>query len=101
MADNNDSFDEFLNRAEEDYDAGDIEAAEAGCTVLVVEKAGVCGGDSYMCGGAIQAAGHPLQEKFSGISGDTGEKFAEDIIRWGQGLVDEDMVRDVCVNSAD
>ena len=29
MADNNDSFDEFLNRAEEDYDAGDIEAAEA------------------------------------------------------------------------
>ena len=30
MADNNDSFDEFLNRAEEDYDAGDIEAAEAG-----------------------------------------------------------------------
>ena len=78
-----------------------IEAAEAGCTVLVVEKAGVCGGDSYMCGGAIQAAGHPLQEKFSDISGDTGEKFAEDIIRWGQGLVDEDMVRDVCVNSAD
>ena len=30
MADSNDSFDEFLNRAEEDYDAGDIEAAEAG-----------------------------------------------------------------------
>ena len=29
MADNNDSFDEFLNRAEEDYDAGDIEGAEA------------------------------------------------------------------------
>jgi len=29
VADNNDSFDEFLNRAEEDYDAGDIEAAEA------------------------------------------------------------------------
>lgn len=71
-----------------------IEAVEAGCTALIIEKAGTCGGDSYMCGGAIQAAGHPLQAELSGIEGDTGEKFAEDIIRWGQGFVDEDMVRD-------
>lgn len=78
-----------------------IEAAAAGCTVLVIEKGGVCGGDSYMCGGAIQAAGHPLQVELSGVEGDTGEKFAEDIIRWGQGLVDEEMVRDLCTSSAD
>lgn len=78
-----------------------IEAAEAGCTVLILEKNSWCGGDSYMCGGHIMCAGSHLQEELAGVTDDSGEKFAEDIIRWGQGLVNEDMVREMCMGSAE
>lgn len=40
MADNNDSFDEFLNRAEEDYDAGDVEGEEGDDILADVEDDG-------------------------------------------------------------
>ena len=55
MADNNDSFDEFLNRAEEDYDAGDIEAAAAGDEDDVLDE--VEGGADESGPGAFQSEG--------------------------------------------
>ena len=93
------------------FSAG-IEAADAGCSVLVLEKGGVCGGNSYMCGGHVMCAGSTFQKEFQGVEGDTqekldsihndsGEQFAEDMIRWAQGLSNDDMIREMCVKSGE
>lgn len=78
-----------------------IEAAEVGSTVLVIEKAGTCGGNSYMCGGAIMCGGSHYQEDLAGVTGDTGEQFADDMVRRLQGFSNPDMVREMCLASAD
>ena len=89
-----------------------IEAAEAGCTVLVLEKSGTCGGDSYMCGGHVMCAGSTFQKEFEGVEGDseeklaamredTGEQFAEDMLRWAQGISNDEMIREMCIKSGE
>ena len=52
------------------------------------------GGDSALCGGVILAAGWSTQEEITGFKGDTGEAFADQMVRWAQGLGDEEIIRD-------
>lgn len=79
-----------------------IEAGRAGASVLILEKAGFCGGNTALCGGMILAAGTPLQKELAGYDG-TGdaERYAEQQIRYAQGYADEDMIREMCMESAD
>ena len=77
-----------------------IEAGRAGSTVLILEKnAAQYGGNSALCGGYILAAGWEGQEEMTGYAGDTPEKFAEQMLRWSQGLGNQDMIREACMRS--
>ena len=55
-----------------------IEAAEAGATVVVLEKSPVCGGDTALSNGMMLGAGTPEQASLEGCTDDSGEKFAEE-----------------------
>lgn len=59
------------------------------------------GGDSALCGGVILAAGWSTQEEITGFKGDTGEAFADQMVRWAQGLGDEEIIRDACMRSGE
>ena len=78
-----------------------IEAAEAGASVLVLEKSGIIGGDSKLCGGAMMGTGFEGQVELSGYEGDTPEKFANQMLRWAQGFGDPEIIREACMRSAD
>lgn len=78
-----------------------IEAAEAGASVLVLEKSGIIGGDSKLCGGAMMGTGFEGQEELSGYEGDTPEKFANQMLRWAQGFGDAEIIREACMRSGD
>lgn len=78
-----------------------IEAAEAGASVLVLEKSGIIGGDSKLCGGAMMGTGFEGQEELSGYEGDTPEKFANQMLRWAQGFGDAEIIREACLRSGD
>lgn len=71
-----------------------IEAADAGASVLVIEKDEKTGGTTSLSGGVIQAAGTQYQKQFSDYQDDTPEKHAQTWIIEGEGLVEEDLVRD-------
>ena len=77
-----------------------IEAAEAGASVLIMEKSGTCGGDTALSNGMILGAGTPQQAELEGCTDDSGEKFAEEQIAYAQGFGDEDMIREMCMESA-
>ena len=77
-----------------------IEAAEAGASVLIMEKSGICGGDTALSNGMILGAGTPQQAELEGCTDDSGEKFAEEQIAYAQGFGDEDMIREMCMESA-
>ncbi|WP_270297752.1 FAD-dependent oxidoreductase [Eggerthella sinensis] len=79
-----------------------IEAAQAGSDVVIFEKNEVMyGGNSALCGGYILAAGWSTQEELTGYAGDTGEAFAEQMLRWSQGMGNQEMIREACLRSAD
>lgn len=79
--------------------AAAIEAAEAGASVIILEKMKGYGGNSIICDGGVSAAGTPEQEK-AGIE-DSPKKMAEDMIRAGLGLNHPELVRVVTEKSYD
>lgn len=78
-----------------------LEAAAAGARVLVLEKAGFCGGDTQLSNGMLMAAGTKEQAELAGCSTDTPEAFAEQQVAYAQGYGDEDMIREMCMASPD
>lgn len=70
-------------------------AAEKGASVLVLEKADFAGGTTNLSGGVMQAAGTKVQKKYSKYQNDTAEKHAQFWIKSGEGLVDEELVKDL------
>ncbi len=78
-----------------------IEAAQAGSSVLVLEKSGIVGGDSKLCGGAMMGTGFDGQLELTGHEGDTPEKFADHMVRWAQGFGNEEIIREACLRSGD
>ncbi|MEE8716313.1 MAG: FAD-dependent oxidoreductase [Coriobacteriales bacterium] len=75
-----------------------VEAADNGAEVIVIEKKDWAGGQLRRCGGGVMAAGTQVQAKF-GIEDDADSMF-EYWKAMGQGLCDEELVRDYCDNSA-
>lgn len=71
--------------------AAAITAAEAGASVLVIEKMNSIGGNSKMSGGAVAAVGNPKQAA-AGID-DSVELFTRDVLAAGGGTNDEQLVR--------
>ena len=59
-----------------------IEAAQAGCTVTVLEKNTVFGGNSILCAGNAQFGGGNIIQQAAGIE-DTPERFYNDIYAYG------------------
>lgn len=78
-----------------------IEAARAGSSVLILEKSGFCGGNTALSGGMILAAGTPEQAELAGYTEDTPERFAEQQVRYAMGYADEEMIREMCLESAE
>lgn len=77
-----------------------IEAGRAGSNVIILEKnTAQYGGNSALCGGYILAAGWEGQEEMTGYAGDTPEKFADQMLRWSQGLGNPEMIREACLRS--
>ncbi len=71
------------------------EAAAAGSSVLILEKADVAGGTSNASGGVMQAAGTAAQKELTPFKDDTPEKHAQLWIAEGEGFIDEALVRDM------
>jgi flavocytochrome c len=78
--------------------AAAIEARLAGCTVLVIEKMRVPGGNSAISGGMIAVAASPLQAALGIV--DTPEQLANDMFAAGKGLNDPRLLRVVTEGSA-
>lgn len=78
-----------------------IEAAGAGASILILEKNGIIGGNSKLCGGAMMGTGFQGQEEISGYEGDTPELFAEQMLRWAQGFGDPEIIREACLRSGE
>lgn len=79
-----------------------IEAARAGADVIVFEKdRALYGGNSALCGGYMLAANWSTQEELTGYKGDTGEAFADQMVRWAQGCGNEEMIREACMRSGE
>lgn len=77
-----------------------IEAAEAGASVIILEKSPMCGGDTALSNGMMLAAGTPEQASLEGCTDDSGEKFAEEQLAYAQGYGNADMIREMCLESA-
>lgn len=79
-----------------------IEAAEAGSNVIIFEKnKAMYGGNSALCGGYMLAAGWSTQEEITGYKGDSGEAFANQMLRWSQGMGNQEMIREACLRSGE
>ncbi len=74
-----------------------IEAAQAGCTVQLIEKRDTYGGNSWISGGVLAAVDVETQRRY-GIQDSTAQMF-DDIMRAGRGHNDPALVRQVCANS--
>ena len=77
--------------------AAAIEAAEAGCRVIVLEKMGSAGGNSRISHGGIAAPGTDYQEQ-RGISDSPGQMY-EDMLAAGEGLNYPELVKTVTENA--
>lgn len=75
-----------------------VQAAEEGCSVLVVDKMPVFGGNSTINGGAMAIAGSTAQ-KDKGIK-DSVELMVQDMLESGRGMNDVDMLKLVCKDTA-
>lgn len=78
-----------------------IEAGRAGASVLILEKAGLVGGDTNLSNGMLMAAGTDLQKTLAGCDTDTPQAFADQQVAYAQGYGDEDMIREMCLQSPD
>lgn len=76
-------------------------AAEAGARVLLIEKAGIIGGTTTYSGGVMQAAGTDVQKANSDFQDDTPEKHAAEWLAEGEGMLDEDLVKDMANGAPD
>jgi fumarate reductase flavoprotein subunit len=74
--------------------AAAIEARGAGPSVTVLEKAEATGGTTASSGGIIQAAGTTYQKQYTSYQDDTPQKHYETWLLEGEGLVDEDLIKD-------
>ncbi len=74
-----------------------IEAKQSGCSVLVIDKMRVPGGNSAISGGLIAVANSPLQET-EGIV-DSPSMLANDMLKAGQGLNHPDLVQTLAEKS--
>jgi flavocytochrome c len=79
--------------------AAAIEAAEAGASVLVVEKNRSTGGNSRISDGGIAACGTKLQRKFG--YEDSRELFFQDVMASGMGINHPKLVRIMVDHSAE
>ncbi|WP_168205890.1 FAD-dependent oxidoreductase [Geobacter sp. FeAm09] len=77
--------------------AAAIEARNAGCSVLIIEKMRVPGGNSALSGGLFAVADSPLQAA-AGIV-DSPARLVSDMLRAGKGLNHPDLVRTVAGHS--
>lgn len=75
-----------------------ITAAEAGRSVLVLEKMGAFGGSSVISGGTFAACNTPAQKE-AGIK-DSVERFFADVMKAGERLNAPELVRTMAENSA-
>lgn len=78
--------------------AAAIEAAEAGCSVRLIDKMPTYGGNSALNGGDMAAVGTPLQKE-AGVE-DSIDLMMEDMLRAGKNYNHVDRVRTVVENSA-
>lgn len=70
-------------------------ACEGGAKTIVFEKSGIIGGTTNLSGGVMQAAGTEVQKAHSSYQDDTPEKHAAEWIAEGEGMLDEDLVKDL------
>ena len=78
-----------------------VEAARAGLSVLICEKAGIFGGTTNYSGGVMQAAGTPYQKAFSIYQEDNPEKHASLWLKAGENSLDEELVKDLATGAPD
>lgn len=78
-----------------------IEAGRAGSSVIILEKGAFCGGDTALSEGMIQAAGTEEQKTLENWDNDTPQKFADQQVAYAQGFANEDMIREMCMDSPD
>ncbi|MEC4891965.1 MAG: flavocytochrome c [Oscillatoria sp. PMC 1051.18] len=76
--------------------AAAIEAAQAGCSVIVLEKRDSCGGNSWISGGALAAVDVVMQRRHGVV--DSTRLMFEDMMRAGR-TNDPELVRLVCTHS--
>nr|VFK10786.1 MAG: flavocytochrome c [Candidatus Kentron sp. LPFa] len=77
--------------------AAAIEAARAGCSVMVIEKRDAFGGNSRISGGVLAAVDAALQRRH-GIEDSTRRMF-DDMMRAGRGRNDPELAGLVCMHS--
>ena len=74
-----------------------IEAAQAGCSVQVIEKRDFYGGNSWISGGVLAAVDLEMQKRY-GIQDSTANMF-DDMMRAGRARNDPALVEQVCAQS--
>ncbi len=72
-----------------------LEAARAGASVLILEKAGIHGGTTNLSGGVMQAAGTEAQKQHTKFQDDNPENHYKLWLQAGEDYVDEDLVKDL------
>lgn len=77
-----------------------VAAAQAGSSVIVVEKMGYVGGTTALSSGLVQIAGTEQQRAY-GIEGDTWEIYANDIYTAGDELGSKELIDTICKNAND
>ena len=75
-----------------------IEAADAGSSVVVLEKAAIVGGTTSLSGAVIQASNTDIQ-RAAGVEGDTPERHYEYWITASEGQADPELVRVLADNA--
>ncbi|MBF7096774.1 FAD-dependent oxidoreductase [Alkalibacter mobilis] len=81
--------------------AAAAQASIDGAAVLILEKAGIAGGTTNYSGGVMQAAGTEFQKNLTSFKNDTAENHFQLWLRAGEGLVDEELVKDLAYGAAD
>ncbi|HAE60948.1 MAG TPA: flavoprotein [Eubacteriaceae bacterium] len=81
--------------------AAAAQAAMDGAQVLILEKAGIAGGTTNYSGGVMQASSTKYQKDFTDYKDDTPENHFQLWLRAGEGLVDEDLVKDLAYGAPD
>ena len=76
-----------------------IEAQKAGCTVLVIEKMRVPGGNSAISGGLIAVVGSPLQ--MASEIDDSPDRLVRDMLKAGHGLNHPELIQVVAEKSCE